>query len=122
MCGSVIHGEKREIVSMNGMKEREEAFEEKYVLDEELRFKADAQRNRKLGLWAANRLGKSGEEADNYAKEIIWLSIQYGGEDEVIAKIIYDFRAKNISDTEDDVRKKMAQLLQESLLSVQIQK
>lgn len=122
MCGSVIHGEKREIVSMNGMKEREEAFEEKYVLDEELRFKADAQRNRKLGLWAANRLGKSGEDADNYAKEIIWLSIQYGGEDEVIAKIIYDFRAKNISDTEDDVRKKMVQLLQESLLSVQIQK
>ncbi|TIO87417.1 MAG: DUF1476 domain-containing protein, partial [Mesorhizobium sp.] len=56
---------------MSSMKDREEGFERKFVFDEELRFKASARRNRALGLWAAEKLGKSGADAEAYAKAVV---------------------------------------------------
>ena len=100
---------------MDGMKERADAFEQKYMIDEELRFKANAQRNRMIGLWAADRLGKTGEAADEYAKEVVKASFQRGNEEAVIEKIVHDFHATNVAISEADLRKKMAQLLTESL-------
>ena len=54
---------------MSSMKDREEGFERKFAFDEELRFKAAARRNKALGLWAAEKLGKFGAEAEAYAKK-----------------------------------------------------
>ena len=61
---------------MSSMKDREEGFERKFVFDEELRFKATARRNKILGLWAAEKLGKSGADADAYAKEVVVSDIE----------------------------------------------
>lgn len=104
---------------MNGMKEREDAFEQKYMLDEELRFKAKAQRNRMIGLWAADRLGKTGDAADSYAKDIVKVSLTRGNEDDVVAKIVHDFTAANIAVDEKELRQKMTQLLLEAVERVQ---
>src|SRR5262245_18819379 len=56
---------------MTSMKDREQGFERKFAMDEEQRFKASARRNRQLGLWAAEKLGKSGADAEAYAKEVV---------------------------------------------------
>ena len=58
---------------------REEGFERQFVHDEELRFKAVARRNRLLGLWAAGLLGKSGTDAEAYAKEVVLADFETGG-------------------------------------------
>ncbi|MHC5307361.1 DUF1476 domain-containing protein [Bartonella sp. LJL80] len=104
---------------MDGMKEREGAFEKKYVLDEEIRFKADAHRNRMIGLWAADRLGKNGDAADAYAKDVVMTALKHGREDDVIAKIVADFTTANLPVDENELREKMAQLMQESLAHFQ---
>lgn len=100
---------------MDGMKEREDAFEKKYVLDEELRFKAEAQRNRMIGLWAADQLGKTGSEAEEYAKEIVKLAFLHGREDDVVERILHDFNNTNKSFDEKQLRQTMANFLKESL-------
>ena len=56
---------------MTTFDKREEGFEKQFAVDEELRFKANARRNKMLGLWAAQKLGLSGAEADEYAKAIV---------------------------------------------------
>lgn len=104
---------------MDGMKERGDAFEQKFMLDEELRFKANAQRNRMIGLWAADCLGKTGDAADDYAKDVVKASLQRGSEDDVIAKIMHDFNAANIAINEKELRMKMNQLLKESVEHIQ---
>ncbi|WP_295896283.1 DUF1476 domain-containing protein [uncultured Bartonella sp.] len=100
---------------MDGMKERADAFEHKYAIDEELRFKANAQRNRMIGLWAADRLGKTGDAASEYAKEVVRAALNQGSEESVIQKIVHDFNNTNIAINETELRNKMAQLLKESV-------
>ncbi len=56
---------------MTTFDKREEGFEKKFALDEELKFKADARRNKLLGLWAAEKLGLSGDAATAYAREVV---------------------------------------------------
>src|ERR1044071_10369660 len=63
---------------------REEGFEKQFAHDEELRFKATARRNKLLGLWVAEKLGKSGPDADAYAKEVVMADFEEAGDDEVV--------------------------------------
>ncbi|OLY42755.1 DUF1476 domain-containing protein [Bartonella apis] len=100
---------------MDGMKERADAFEQKYMIDEELRFKANALSNRMIGLWAADRLGKTGEAANEYAKEVVNASFQRSNEEAVVQKIVHDFHASNVEIDESKLRNKMAQLLREAI-------
>ena len=72
---------------MTSMKDREEGFERKFVFDEELRFKATARRNKLLGLWAAEKLGKSGADADAYAREVVVSDIEEAGDHDVFRKV-----------------------------------
>ena len=72
---------------MSSMKDREEGFERKFALDEELKFKATARRNRLLGLWVAEKLGKTGADADAYAKEVVKSDVEEAGEEDVFRKI-----------------------------------
>ena len=80
---------------MSEINKRQEGFEKKFALDEEQKFKAEARRNRLLGLWAAEKLGLSGDAATAYAKEVV----------------AADFGAKNIVVTEQAIRAKMSELL-----------
>ncbi len=88
---------------------REEGFEKKFAHDEELRFKAMARRNKLLGLWAAGLLGKAGEEADSYAKEIVMVDFEEPGEEDVFRRVMKDLAEKGV--TEQQVRAKMAECL-----------
>ena len=72
---------------MTTFDKREEGFEKKFAIDEELKFKANARRNRLLGLWAADKLGLSGAEADAYAKEVVVADFEEAGDDDVFRKI-----------------------------------
>ncbi len=96
---------------MTSMNDRERAFENKFAHDEEMIFKAVARRNRKLGLWAAGLMGKSGEDADAYAMDVIRADFEEVGEEDVVRKVVADLAGKADADT---VRAKMAALLIEA--------
>lgn len=93
-------------------KKREDAFENKYVRDQELRFKVDIRRDKLIGIWAAEMLGLKGDDADAYAKEVISADFEEPGEDDVVRKIMADFQEKDIDFSEHRLRKKMEELLE----------
>jgi hypothetical protein len=104
--------------AMTTFDKREEGFEKKFAIDEELRFKATARRNRLLGLWAAQKLGLSGTEADEYAKAIVLADFEEPGEDDVFRKIRKDFDAKGVADSDHQIRRTMSELMGKAVLEV----
>ncbi|SLN23147.1 hypothetical protein PSA7680_00955 [Pseudoruegeria aquimaris] len=93
---------------MTTFDDRESAFENKFAHDEEMLFKAGARRNKLLGLWAAGLLGKEGEAADAYAKEVILADFEEAGHEDVVRKVAADLDGLA---SEDEIRAKMAELL-----------
>jgi hypothetical protein len=102
---------------MTTFDKREEGFEKKFAHDEELKFKATARRNKLLGLWAAAELGKTGTDADAYAKEVVVADFEEAGDDDVVRKVVTDLAGKA---TEDQVRAKMQELLAEAVKQIQV--
>ena len=96
---------------MSEIDKREEAFEKKFALDEEQKFKAEARRNRLLGLWAAEKLGITGDAATVYAKEVVAADFEEAGHGGVLRKVMGDFAAKNVAVTEQAIRTKMSELI-----------
>jgi hypothetical protein len=90
---------------------RGEAFEGKFVHDEALRFRAIARRNRLIGLWAAQRLGKSSAEADAYATAVVIADFEEPGDEDVIRKVISDFESAGVRSDEREVRRVLEDLL-----------
>jgi hypothetical protein len=103
---------------MTTFDKREEAFEKKFVIDEELKFKAAARRNRLLGLWAADKLGLAGAAAQSYAKEVVAAEFEEGGEAAVVAKVMTDLAAKDVSVSAEDVRARMDELMLQAVAQV----
>ena len=101
---------------MTTFDKREAGFENKFAHDEELRFKAMARRNKLLGLWAAGLLGKTGADAEAYAKEIVIADLAEHGDDVVIAKLKADLSGKA---TEQQIRAQMSDLLSQAVAQVQ---
>ncbi|MDA7964845.1 DUF1476 domain-containing protein [Ruegeria sp.] len=100
---------------MTTFDERENAFEAKFAHDEEMQFKAQARCNKLLGLWAAEKLGKSGDAADEYAKTVVLSDFEEAGHEDVVRKVAGDLG--NLS-SEDEIRAKMAELLPEAKAQV----
>lgn len=100
---------------MSNMKDREEGFERKFAFDEELRFKANARRNKALGLWAAEKLGKSGADAEAYAKEVVVADIAEAGDNDVLRKIKGDFEAAGVDQSEHQIRRTMDELMAQAM-------
>ena len=96
---------------MTSFNDREKGFEEKFRHDQDLQFRVINRRNKLLGLWAADQLGKHGADADAYAKEVVLSDFQAPGEDDVIQKIEKDFTAAGVGFTDRQVRKQMDHLL-----------
>ena len=92
---------------MTSMKDRENAFENKFAHDAEMQFKAEARRNKLLGLWAADLMGKFGDDAMAYAKEVIKSDFEEAGDEDVFRKVHGDLGDKV---SEADLRAKMAEL------------
>jgi hypothetical protein len=103
---------------MADMRDREEAFEKKFAHDEELKFKALAKRNKALGLWAAEKLGKSGEEAQAYALEVIQADFEEVGHEDVFRKIRSDFDAAGVNQSDHQIRRTMDELLEIAIKEV----
>lgn len=95
---------------MSTFDQRKDAFENKFAHDEELRFKATARRN-KLGLWAAEKLGKSGADADAYAKAVVVADFEEAGDQDVLRKVTGDLAAAGVSVPETEVQRVMTELL-----------
>jgi hypothetical protein len=96
---------------MTTFDKREEGFEKKFALDEELKFKAEARRNKLLGQWAAEKLGMTGDAAAAYAKEVVAADFEEAGEADVLRKVLGDLTKKGVAVSEADVRAKMAELM-----------
>ena len=82
---------------MTNFDKREEPFEKKFASDEELRFKATARRSKLFGLWPAEKLGKSGADADAYAKSIVVADFEEAGDDDIFRKVRKDFDAAGVA-------------------------
>ena len=96
---------------MSSFDKREEGFEKKYALDEEQKFKAEARRNKLLGLWAAEKLGITGDDAAAYAKEVVAADFEEAGDQDVQNKVVKDLAAKGVAVTAAEVRVKMDELM-----------
>jgi hypothetical protein len=96
---------------MTTFDKREEGFERKFAMDEEMRFKATARRNKMLGLWAAAKLGKTGPDAEAYAKAVVLADFEEAGDDDVLRKVRSDFDAAGIVITETQLRQTMDELM-----------
>lgn len=104
---------------MSGFDKREEGFEKKFAHDEELRFKASARRNKLLGLWAAEKLGKVGAEAEAYAKQVIAADFEEAGDDDVFRKVQSDFVAAGVEQSEHQIRRTMDELMATAIEQIQ---
>jgi hypothetical protein len=96
---------------MTSFEDREKGFERKFAHDEELKFRATARRNRLLGLWAAEQMGITGEDADAYAREVIKADLEEPGEEDVFRKIRADFDAKGVDQSDHQIRRMMVDLM-----------
>ena len=100
---------------MTTFDKREEGFEKRFALDEELKFKANARRNKLLGLWAAEKLGLTGADADAYAKAVVMADFEEAGDDDVFRKIRKDFDAKGVSQSDHQIRRTMDELMAKAI-------
>lgn len=95
---------------MTTFDDREQAFEAKYVLDQEQEFRAIARRNKLLGLWAAEKMGLSAESAEQYAAAVVRADFEQPGEEDVFRKIAGDFKGSGLTVSDSEVRSKMDEL------------
>lgn len=96
---------------MSTFDQREKDFERKFQHDEELKFRVTNRRNKLLGLWASEHLGKSGDEASAYALEVVESDFTKPGEDDVVEKVQADFDAAGVKIDSAAIKAKMAELL-----------
>jgi hypothetical protein len=96
---------------MTTFDKREEGFEKKFVVDEELKFKAEARRDKLLGLWVAEKLGLSRDAANAYAKTVVAADFEEAGGANVVRKVMTDLGVKGVAVTEQQIRQKMSEFL-----------
>ena len=96
---------------MTTFDKREEGFEKQFAHDEELKFKATSRRNKLLGLWAAEKLGRKGPDAETYAKEVVMADFEEAGDDDVFRKVRKDLDAGGVAATDDEIRGVMVELM-----------
>jgi hypothetical protein len=104
---------------MSTFDKRQEGFERKYAHDEEMKFKATARRNKLLGLWAAEKMGITGEAADAYAKEVVRADFEEPGDEDVFRKVRADFDAKNVDQSDHQIRRTMAELMETAIEQIE---
>ena len=104
---------------MTTFDKREEGFEKKFALDEEQKFKAEARRNRLLGLWVAEKLGMSGDAANAYAKEVVAAEFEEAGDADVVAQGAWAISPPRASPSpKRELRAKMDELMAEAVAQV----
>jgi len=102
----------------DGFKKREKGEERKFEMDQQFLFKAQNRRNKLLGLWLAEIFGITGDAAQAYAKEVVIVDMDEPGDEDVMRKVMADINKHKAPVTEDQVRKKLAEL--ESFAMMQV--
>lgn len=100
---------------MTTFDKRKDAAENKYVHDAELQFKAESRRNKLLGLWAAEKLGKTGDAAEEYAKSVVAADFEEAGDEDVFRKIRSDFDTGGVDQSDHQIRRTMEELMAEAI-------
>lgn len=103
---------------MSNIDKRGEAYENKFVHDEETRFKAAARRNKLLGLWAAELMEITGPEAEAYAQEVVAADFEEAGEEDVFRKVRRDLDERGIEQSDHQIRRTMAELMEEAIRQI----
>ena len=103
---------------MTTFDDREDKFEKQFAHDAALRFKAEARRNKLLGLWAAGLMGKDGEAAEAYAKEVIKADLEEAGDEDVFRKLRADFDAAGVDLSDHQIRRHMDECMEEAVKQV----
>jgi len=103
---------------MTTFDKREDGFERKYALDEEQKFKAEARRDKLLGLWIADKLGLAGDDAAAYAKDVVIADLEEAGDADVVRKVTADLAAKGVALTESEIRVKMDEFFAQAVIQV----
>jgi hypothetical protein len=101
--------------NMTTFDKREEGFERQFAHDEELKFKATSRRNKLLGLWAADKLGRKGPDAETYAKEVVMADFEEAGDDDVFRKVRADFDTSGVAATDQEIRTAMVDLMRSAV-------
>ena len=96
---------------MTTLDDRQKSFEKKFERDQDLQFKANARRNKLLGLWAAEKLGKTGADADAYAQEVVRADFEEAGDNDVFRKVRADFDAAGVAQLDNQIRAMMEGLM-----------
>src|ERR1700733_5161950 len=104
--------------AMTTFDRREEAFEKQFAHDEDLKFKATARRNKMLGLWAAEKLGLSGAEADSYALSVVMHDLEDTSDHDVTHKIRKDFDAKGVAQSDHQIVRTMTELTAKAIADI----
>ena len=99
---------------MTTFNEREKAFEQKFEHDQEIQFKVNARRNKLLGLWAAGLMGKTGADAEAYAKDVVMSDFEKPGDSDVMAKLVKDLAAAGKPTEEHTIRKQSERLVEDA--------
>jgi hypothetical protein len=103
---------------MTTFDKREEGFEKQFAHDEELKFKATARRNKLVGLWAAEKLGLSGAEAEDYAKSVVMADFEEAGYHDVLHKIRRDFDAKGVAQSDHQISRTMTEFMAKAVADI----
>jgi hypothetical protein len=103
---------------MTTFDKREEAFEQQFAHDEELKFKATARRNKMLGLWAAEKLGLTGAEAESYARSVVMTDFEEGSDHDVVRKIRKDFDGKGVAQSDHQINRTMTELMAKAVADI----
>lgn len=107
---------------MSTFNEREQGFEKKFAHDAELQFRATARRNKLLGLWVAEQLGKTGDAADSYAVEVIKADLEEPGDEDVFRKVRADLDASDVDVSDHMVRKQISELMGTAIAQIEAEK
>jgi len=103
---------------MTTFNDREKAFEKKFEHDQDIQFKVTARKNKMLGLWAAGLMGKSGADAEAYAKEVVLADFEKPGDSDVVAKLVKDLAAAGKPTDDHAIRKQGERLMAEAKAQV----
>ncbi len=104
---------------MSTFDKREEGFESKFAHDEELRFKARARRNKLIGLWAAEKLGMTGADAQTYAASIVSADLDKPNSDIVFSTLRKDFDEKGVAQSDHQIRRTMDEAMEKAIAEIQ---
>ena len=104
---------------MSTFDEREKGFEKKFAHDQELKFKAEARRNKMIGEWAASRLGLTGSDVEDYVKAVRRADFEEAGDEDVVRKISKDFAEKSLAISDDEIRNQLSEFLAQAVSEIE---